>query len=240
MGMLALAYLAVSFFIDEGTGVWVWVIAVLGGVFLLEFFARFLDAPSRRAYIRHHWLDLVSAIPLIGGLRSLRVLRLLRLGAVLRVLVATEEVAATRGGTRQSLWYLGPSLIVLWLGAASACWVIEHGVNPQIQTFGDALYWAFITATTIGYGNVAPVTPAGHILAGVIIFVGIGLVGVMSAQLTQRWLRDEARHHPRLMLDKMTRLESEIAELKQLLVAQRDNLGSGEQPATRPEEHEEA
>jgi voltage-gated potassium channel len=222
MGVLAMGYLAVSLLIDDGQGVWTWVIAVLGGIFVVEFVARFLDAPSRRSYLRHHWLDLISAIPLIGGLRSLRLLRLLRLGAVLRVLVATEEISTVRGGTRQSLWYLGPSLIVLWFVAAAACFLIEHGVNPHIETFGDALYWSFITATTIGYGNVAPVTPAGHILAGVIIFVGIGLVGVLSAQLTQHWLRDEARHHPKLMLEKMTRLEDEIASLKELIVEQRD------------------
>jgi voltage-gated potassium channel len=223
MGVLALGYLAVSFLIDDGQGVWAWVIAVLGGIFVIEFVARLVDAPSRRSYLRHHWLDAVSAIPLIGGLRSLRLLRLLRLGAVLRVLVATEEVTTARGGTRESLWYLGPSLIVLWFVAAAAGFLLEHGVNPHIQTFGDALYWAFITATTIGYGNVAPVTAAGHILAGVIIFVGIGLVGVLSAQLTQHWLRDETRHHPKLMLEKMTRLEDEIASLRELIVEQRDD-----------------
>ena len=91
--------LAVSFLIDDGQGVWTWVIAVLGGIFVVEFVARFLDASSRRSYLRHHWLDVISAIPLIGGLRSLRLLRLLRLGAVLRVLVATEEITTARGGT---------------------------------------------------------------------------------------------------------------------------------------------
>jgi voltage-gated potassium channel len=228
MGVLALGYLAVSFLVDEGRGVWPGVIAILGAVFVIEFATRFLDAPSRASYLRHHWLDLVSAVPLIGGLRSLRLLRLLRLGAAIRVIGAAEEITLSRGGTRESFWYLGPSLIVLWFGAASACWLLEHGVNPNIQTFLDALYWAFITATTIGYGNVAPVTPAGHILAGVVIFVGIGLVGILSAQLTQRWLRAEERHHPRLMLEKMTRLEDEIASLKDLLIAARDGQGTAE------------
>ena len=50
-------------------------------IFLTEFSARCWDSPSRRHYLRSHWLDLGSCVPLVGGLRSVRILRLLRLGA---------------------------------------------------------------------------------------------------------------------------------------------------------------
>lgn len=216
LGVLAAVYLAVSFLVDEGSGVTPWVIAVLAAVFIGEFTLRLADAPARTVYLRHHWLDLVSAIPLIGGLRSLRLMRLLRLGAGVRVLTAAEGIAEERGG-RRSFWYVGPALILLWLGAACAYWVLEHGVNPQVHTFADALYWAFITATTVGYGSVATATPEGRILAGVVIFVGIGLVGFASARITQHWLRDDAERHPKLMLEKMTKLEADIASLRQLI-----------------------
>jgi voltage-gated potassium channel len=53
------------------------------------------------------------------------------------------------------------------------------------------LYWSFITATTVGYGDITPTTPEGRILAGVLIFVGIGLVGFASAQLTQRLMHSD-------------------------------------------------
>ena len=222
MGVLALVYLGVSFIVDDGAGVWAWVIGLLAFIFLLEFTARLVDAPSRRVYFRHHWLDLVSCIPLIGGLRSLRLLRLLRLGAALKVLTAAEEATTAHGHSRTSFWYVGPALIVLWFAAACAVWVLEHGSNPQIQTFADALYWAFISTMTIGYGNATPRTPAGHILAGLLVFLGVGLVGFASARLTQRWLRDETQHHPRLMIEKMTRLESEMAALREVILAQQN------------------
>ena len=57
-------------------------------------------------------------------------------------------------------------------------WVLEHGVNRHVATFGDAMYWSFITVTTVGYGDISPVTPAGRILAGLLIFAGIGVVGL--------------------------------------------------------------
>ncbi len=229
MGVLASFYLAMSFLADEEQQFVSWAILGLAVVFLAEFIARFLDSSSRIRYLREHWLDLVSSIPLIGGLRSLRLLRLLRLGGSLRVLTAAEHIAEARGADRQSLWFIAPSLLLLWFGAAAAYWVIEHGVNPDLHTFGEALYWAFITATTVGYGGVTTVSGAGHVLAGAVIFLGVGLVGFTSARLTQRWLRDESQHHPRLILEKMGRLEGEIASLRELIVEQR-----GAEHSTQP------
>jgi voltage-gated potassium channel len=223
MGVLALGYLATSFLVDDGQGVWTWVIALLAAVFIAEFALRFVDAPERLHYLRGHWLDLISSIPLIGGLRSLRLLRLLRLGAGIKVLAIVEETAAARGADRQSLWFVAPALLVLWFASAAAYWILEHGVNPAVHTFSDALYWAFITATTVGYGDAARLTGSGRILQGLVIFIGIGLVGFASARITQHWLRDDTLRHPKLMMEKMTRLEGEIASLKDLLVkARRD------------------
>jgi voltage-gated potassium channel len=212
MVILAVAYLAMTFLTDEGrTNLTPWV-SVLGAVFLAEFVSRMLDAPSRYVYLRHHWLDLVSCFPLIGGLRSLRLLRLLRLGAALRVL----NLAERRAGGRESLWYLGPLLLMLWVGSATAYWTFEHGKNHLVHSFGDALYWAFITVTTVGYGDVTPVTPEGKILSGVLIFLGIGFIGVASSRLTSRWLRSTdgtATLHGRI-----DHLEARLVEMHALLV----------------------
>jgi voltage-gated potassium channel len=191
MAGLAVVYLGVGFSIDEGQGAPTFIIGLLAVIFLSEFAIRFWDAPSRRLYLRGHWLDLVSCIPLVGGLRGLRILRLLRLGAALRIFALAEHEAEAHQ-RHDSWWYLGPVLIVIWLGASAAYWSLEHGVNPSLHTFGDALYWTFITATTVGYGDITPTTPEGRILAGALIFVGIGLVGFASAQLTQRLMHTDA------------------------------------------------
>jgi voltage-gated potassium channel len=190
MAALAAVYLGVGFSIDEGHGAPTFIIGALAALFLTEFGVRWWDTPSRRLYLRGHWLDLVSCIPLVGGLRALRILRLLRLGAALRIFSLAEHEAEVHQ-RHDSWWFLGPVLAVVWLGASAAYWSLEHEVNPSLHTFGDALYWSFITATTVGYGDITPTTPEGRILAGVLIFVGIGLVGFASAQLTQRLMHSD-------------------------------------------------
>jgi voltage-gated potassium channel len=209
MAALAVGFLVTSFWNDDRPGPASIAAAVAFTViFVAEFATRFLDAPSRSRYLRQHWLDLVSCIPLVGGLRSVRLLRLLRLGALRRVVVAVDRE------DRQSLWFLAPLLLVVWLGAAIAAWVLEHGVNPALRTFGDALYWAFITSTTVGYGDIAPVTTQGRVLAGLLAFMGIGLLGFASARMTAGFLRsgrDDA------MVREVTLLRAELASLREAL-----------------------
>jgi len=86
------------------------------------------------------------------------------------------------------LWVLAPILITVWLGASYGYFELESGVNPHIKTFGDALFYAFMTASTVGYGAVTPVTPEGKVLTGLLIFLSIGLLGFASAQLTAKLL----------------------------------------------------
>jgi voltage-gated potassium channel Kch len=116
-----------------------------------------------------------------------RLLAFVRLGASLRAFglgaAASERVHGGAG-----LWVLAPVLLVAWVAAAYGFYSLEGGVNPHIKTFGDALYFALVTASTVGYGDVTPVTSEGKVLTGLVIFVGIGLLGFASAQLTAKLL----------------------------------------------------
>ena len=234
-GALAVVYLVLGINADAGNTPSTVALAVLALIFLGEFAARLYDAPNRYVYVRHHWLDLVSAIPLVGGLRSLRLLRLLRLGAALRVLSTAEDAARRHGGGRHSFWYLGPALAVIWFSAATAYYVLESGVNHSVHSFGDALYWAFATASTVGYGAPEPVTTGGHVVAGLLVLVSIGLVGIISSRLVVAWLGNddgfEGADPVHERLDDIERALQRIELMMQSLHKGTDSDGSAVNPA---------
>jgi voltage-gated potassium channel len=121
------------------------------------------------------------------------------------------------------LWVVGPTLLIVWIAASYGYYELEGGVNPKIHTFTDALYFSLVTASTVGYGDVTPVTGAGKLLTGMLIFVGIGLLGFASAQLTAKLLpqrtemdeiRTELEHQNRLLHDVVARIDSLRAALR--------------------------
>lgn len=188
---LTLVYVVLAVLQDQGASRAITVgVGVLAVAFVAEFALRLYDSPSRKSYLKGHWIDIVTCLPVVGPFRLLRLVRLLafiRVGATARAYgVGAATSGRLPGGT--GIWVLVPVLITVWLSASYGYYALEHESNPNMKTFGDALYYAFITASTVGYGAVVPVTQEGRILTGVLIFLSIGLLGFASAQVTAKLL----------------------------------------------------
>jgi voltage-gated potassium channel len=188
---LTLIYVVLAFLQDQGSSGLVTVgVDFLAAAFILEFTLRLYDSASRKTYLRNHWLDIVTCLPVVG---PFRVLRLIRLFGFIRLAVTARSFGVRAASSDRlpggvSLWVLAPILIAVWLASSYGYYVLEGGVNPHIKTFGDALFYSFITASTVGYGAASPVTAEGKVLTGVLIFLSIGLLGFASAQLTAKLL----------------------------------------------------
>jgi voltage-gated potassium channel len=141
-------------------------------------------------------------LPAIRWLRFLRLARLiyvaelarlLRLGVLVRLLVQVNRIGnefrsvVVRNGVHVFLT-LAVGLVVI---GGSLTWELEHTVNPSFRSYPDALWWAFATMTTVGYGN-GPVTPAGRVIAGIVMITGIACFGVITATVTALFLRQRA------------------------------------------------
>jgi voltage-gated potassium channel len=174
---------------------------VITGIFTIEYFLRIYIAYNRRKYILGFWglIDLASILPaylslFISGYHYLiivRILRLLRIFRILKLIPFLEEIRmmgiAIRGSLRKILVFLSfVFLLVIILG--SAMYVAEGGNNGFVS-IPVSIYWAVVTITTVGYGDIVPQTIAGKTIATVIMLVGYAFIavptGIMSAEFVR-------------------------------------------------------
>ena len=107
------------------------------------------------------------------------------------------------------------------LGVLIIC-IISFGyifylAEPQIKTFGDGIWWALVTITTVGYGDITPLTTLGRFVAGTLMFVGLGLIATVTAIVSAKFVANYVDHHTNDdVLEKLEELEAEIEKLKLL------------------------
>ena len=102
--------------------------------------------------------------------------------------------------------------VVIALGAAGI-FAVEHGHNNSIQSIGDAFWWAIVTTTTVGYGDVSPVTVEGRLIAVALMVVGIGFIGVFTATLTSVFLEPAQRADEATIEQRLMSIESKLDAL---------------------------
>lgn len=193
------------------------------------FFADFLiclwRAPNRtRYFFSWGWLDLVSSIPSVDVARWGRAARVLRIVRVLRGLRATKLIAQLILERRAESTFLAVSLVALLLIVVSSISVLhfEAGADGNIKTAEDAVWWAFTTITTVGYGDRFPLTTEGRFVATTLMCAGVGLFGTFSGFLAAWFLAPAAAEEGSELRD----LRDEVAALRASVDALRKDQGS--------------
>lgn len=177
-----------------------WLEVVIVGLFTIEYALRIGTAPRkfRYAFSFHGLVDVVAILPFyltLGGV-DLRVVRVLQLFRVVRLLkLSRYSMAIARFGKAMALakeeivLFVGVAAVLLYLSAAGI-WYFEHEVQPEaFASILHSLWWATATLTTVGYGDVYPVTVGGKLFTFVILMCGLGIVavpaGLVAAALSQ-------------------------------------------------------
>ena len=188
------------------------VLVATWAVFVVDYVVRLAITKRRWRWFYRHLLDL--AIVVLPMLRPLRLMRFLTVLA----LIGRSTGNMLRG--RVVLYTVGATVLTVFIAALSV-FDAERGVG-DIDTFPDAVWWAFVTITTVGYGDYYPVTAAGRIVAVGLMVGGIALIGVVTATLAS-WIVERVADQTSKTV---SATETQVEELRSEIVEQGDDPGA--------------
>jgi voltage-gated potassium channel len=207
--------------------------------FAADFAVKLYLAPSIPEHLRRNWIDVVVLVlPLLRPLRLLQGARILRLLTAARVMTFLVEglrklrgILSGRGLNVVMLVTLGVVISTAWLVS-----VFERDAGSSIEDFGDALWWAVATVTTVGYGDAIPSTPEGRGLAVFLMIIGIVFYSILTANIAAYFVEskeakgeadleakvDMLLQHQTVLLQRLDTLEA-----RQVLMKEHEGLGEG-------------
>lgn len=148
-------------------------------VFVFDYAVRLILAKDKFSFFKKNIIDLISILPFDIAFQGLRTIRILRLFYLFRVFIYLNrlykrlETLLTMNDFHHMIWFT----FVTIFGGAIAISYIED------MTIGDALWWSFVTTTTVGYGDIAPASTGGRLVAAVLMVIGIGFLSTLTGTI---------------------------------------------------------
>ena len=225
--MLVLALLAVPAIVLEATASHALQLVALGlnvaiwAGFVAELAFVLAVASNRKRTLREHWLDLVIVVvsvpvmpPFMQGGRALRLLRLTQLFR-LTALGARAAQAGRRILDPGSFRYLAAVVAIVIAVAGSAIALVDSKDVPSVW---NGVWWALVTVTTVGYGDITITTVPGRIIAMLVMLVGISFFAMLTGAITSTWVKSDREREVEPALDdireRLGRIEEALARLE--------------------------
>ncbi|WP_206186884.1 ion transporter [Winogradskyella aurantia] len=194
-----------------------WVITIL---FSLEYVARVISVKKPFKYIFSFYgvIDLLSTIPkyislLMAGthalvaLRALRLLRVFRILKLARYLGASNQLAAAIKASRAKIAVFLFAVIIAAVIFGTIMYLVE-GEKNGFTNIPKSVYWCIVTLTTVGFGDIAPVTPLGQFIATVIMILGYGIIAVPTGIVSAEYTKASGSDSGKLSDEEVVQLES--------------------------------
>jgi voltage-gated potassium channel len=212
--LLSITNIVLYFFVKDPTVQYVigTIDIILSMFFLVDFIRNFIRAESKAGYFfrDYGWADLLASLPL-PQFKILRVFRLLKAYRLIKIVGARAIVRDFMKSKATGAVYIVFFMIIVLLEFGSIFVLKAEQANPaaNIQTASDAIWWVYVTITTVGYGDRYPTTNYGRLVGVVVMFVGVGLFAVMTGFLANKFLPAPA--------EDTSNDESELAAVKKEL-----------------------
>jgi voltage-gated potassium channel len=158
------------------------------GIFAIDYFTRLFLAKDKSKFFKSNIIDLISIIPFNSIFQSIRILRVSKLLKFIKIFRSVSLILKFRKyidkflKTNNFNYIIWITIFTLFLGTIG----IHFAEGTSI---GNSLWWSFVTITTVGYGDISPTTSLGRIIAGIIMLVGIGFLGMLTATIATFFLK---------------------------------------------------
>jgi len=203
------------------------VVAIIDGLLSLIFLADFLyrlftaENKSRYFFAQFGWADLLASLPFPLA-KILRLFRSFRAGRLMGKRGARQMLREFLGNRAQSalLTLLFFIILVLEFGGMAMVAVESSSTEANIHTPFDAVWYTYVTITTVGYGDRYPVTTEGRLIGIVIMTAGVGLFGTLTGYLANAFLAPPKQKEAQIAADDDSP-KAKLAQLKQLLNEQK-------------------
>lgn len=176
-----------------------WVITI---IFSIEYVARIISVKHPKRYIFSFYgvIDLISTLPLYitlfmaGGsafltIRALRLLRIFRIFKINRYIGASRKLKEALKNSRAKILVFLFAIVIICLIAGTVMYLIEGDRNDAFTSIPRSMYWVIVTLTTVGFGDIYPVTSLGQLIASIIMIMGYGIIavptGIVTAEFTK-------------------------------------------------------
>lgn len=187
----------------------------LWALFIFETVVLAVLVDDTKRYLRGNWINLIIillGIPILWGattyIYALRILRLLTLlSLVVHVIISLQKLMARNS--------LGPVLLSSFIVVIMAGFMIAS-IDPGIKSVGDGIWWAWVTVTTVGYGDVVPETTLGRMFGAVLILIGIGLFAALTANFAALLISESDREQEAEIRKTLRKVDSIHRRLEQL------------------------
>lgn len=165
-------------------------------IFILDYLVSFGLSKNKTEYIKTHLIELIAILPfnaMLKGLRALRIFRFLRTAKAVRAFRITRVFAyfgRSHQYAKKFLQYHNFQYVLFFtvLTVLTGSILIMY---YEKMTFTDALWWSYVTATTVGYGDLSPVSTGGRIIASLLMLTGIGFLSLLTGTIASFFVSEK-------------------------------------------------
>lgn len=155
-------------------------------IFIVDYVVRLFISNNKKDFFKQNIFDLIAIIPFTSLFKVFRVLKVLKVFKALKILKFARLSAYFARFYKRVKFFFEINGLKYMVFVSLFC-IVAGGIAIHFveeMTVFDGIWWSFVTATTVGYGDISPTTPAGRVIAAILMIVGIGLIGSLTSTIT--------------------------------------------------------